>query len=59
MRIIIQSEIENACEYVQKVISGGMVSDEGECYCYVTIFKDGTHVSCDKLKTGFKFNVWR
>lgn len=58
MRMIIQSDIANACEYVQKVISQGMISDDGKCYCYLTIFRDGTYVSCDKTKMGFKFNVW-
>ena len=45
--------------YVQNVVKDGLVSGNNDCYCYITKYSDGTHVSCDKTKTGFSFRVWR
>ncbi len=36
--------------YVGTVIRGGRVSDDGKCYCYVTVFEDGTTCSATRNK---------
>lgn len=48
----------NALAYIQEVIRGGRISDNGKCYCYVTEFKDGTIVYADKKKSDI-FTVTR
>ncbi len=57
MRIIIHSDMPDACKFVQRVIDQGMLSDNGTCYCYITVFSNNVQVSCDKTKTGFVFYV--
>lgn len=58
-RIIINySNVKEPMKYVQTVINGGLISGDGTCYCYHTSFKDGAHVSCKKLKSGYSFKVW-
>lgn len=65
MRIIINVEDNSvtapeAVEAVSNVIGGGLVSANGKCYCYLTVFNDGIVVSAKTLKTGnHSFNVWR
>lgn len=58
-KIIINSEIKEPLKYVQKVINGGLISGTNSCYCYHTLFNDGVHVTCKKIKTGFSFMVFR
>lgn len=58
-RIIINHEnVKEPLKYVQRVINGGLISDNNRCYCYHTSFKDGVHVTCSKLKNGFSFKVF-
>lgn len=53
-----------ALRLVHQVIEGGLVSDFGKSYCYLTTYTNKetdviTVVSCDKNKSGsFTFNVW-
>lgn len=53
-----------ALRLVQEVIDGGLVSDFGKSYCYLTTYTNKetntmTVVSCDRNKSGsFTFNVW-
>lgn len=60
-RIIINFEdVQEPLKYVQKVINEGLISGNKDCYCYITVFKDGVHVSCSKLKNnGYSFKVFR
>lgn len=39
-----------AISYVRAVIAEGKISDEGRQYCYVTTFKSGYKVICDRRK---------
>lgn len=58
-RIIITSmDIEDPLFYVQHVMNKGLVSGNDDCYCNLTVFKDGVHVSCEKTKSGFSFRLW-
>lgn len=49
---------------VHQVIEGGLVSDFGKSYCYLTTYTNKetgevTQVTCDRNKSGsFTFNVW-
>lgn len=69
MKLIIQihpnvADELRAFRLVQEVIEGGLVSDFGKSYCYVTTYTNKetnvmTVVSCDRNKSGsFTFNVW-
>lgn len=42
----------DALEYVSKVIEQGRISDQGECYCRASVFKDGTEVLAELTKRG-------
>lgn len=58
-RIIINSSIDDdPLIYVQRVIQEGKISDNGNCYCYATVFKDRVVVTCKKTKLGFSFEVF-
>ena len=45
-----------ALSYVWNVIRNGRISKNGESYCYVTTFQNGTVVIADKKKADI-FNV--
>ena len=53
-----------ALSLVHQVVAGGLVSNFGKNYCYVTTFTNkGTNqkitVACDKTRAGnFSFRVW-
>lgn len=50
-----------AVEYVSKVIQQGLISDDGKCYCYCTVFthSDSLYVPvyCRQTKTGYTFTL--
>jgi len=59
-RIIVNhTDVLEPLKYVQNVINGGLISANNTCYCYHSLFKDGVHVSCSKLKNGYSFKVYR
>ena len=55
-RIIVNIEdgIDNieALKHVGMVISDGRISDNGKCYCYCTVFKNGPEVYANRTKGG-------
>lgn len=42
----------NALHYVRTVVDLGRISRDGDCYCYVTSFNDGTRVFAEVTKMG-------
>lgn len=42
----------NALHYVKTVVDLDRISGSGDCYCYVTSFKDGTRVFAEVTKKG-------
>jgi hypothetical protein len=54
--IKIDDEVDEirAMEMIRKVIGMGRVSETkyGATFCFVTSFKDRSHVYCDRTKTG-------
>lgn len=62
MRVIINNEshlcIQDALRAVQRVIRNGRISDNGKCYCYVTVFPElQVAVMAKLLKVGDSFKV--
>jgi len=41
-----------ALKHVDMVISDGRISDNGKCYCYCTVFKNGPEVYAGRTKSG-------
>lgn len=60
-KIIIKSYVNEpdaqTVSRVLKVIEEGLVSDNGNCYCFGSTFYDNVQVFCNKTKTGYKFVV--
>ena len=52
-------EDEDVMQYVYCVISGGKVSEtkQGKQYCFVTTFKSGIVVFCNKRNDTYTFHV--
>ena len=61
MRLIIDNRtaLPEVCllPHVQAVLKAGLISDNGNSYCYVTTFKGGIVVSSNKTKTGHRFVI--
>lgn len=49
---------EEALYYVSHVVRQGKISDNGNCYCYVTKFYDGVVVLAEKKKADV-FTVYK
>ena len=48
-------DIADVIRAVAAVISAGRVSDDGQCYCYVTTFSNGLEISAKRNKDSDTF----
>lgn len=50
---------DKAAACVLAVIKKGRISDNGNSYCYIAEFSDGTIVATHRAKTADVFEVWK